>query len=182
MIILFYYLDPLQKYPIVMSWCMHYVFCQGREVKHWDESVTKRGEGKDKISLSTQLRLFVWAQNKHRFACPFFILGMMLHFPFPISSFLSQGKHSHNSAKPLSLEKHSACIMTSQLPDFEGDQSNKKAWSYYCPSLVKSYFSGLNIFFRHKPQKRRKMRKNDKMVYQHIGRDSVIFLKCIIMD
>ena len=51
MIMLLYYLDPLQNQTIMTSRCMLYVFCQGREVKHWDESilsVTKK-EGKEKV-------------------------------------------------------------------------------------------------------------------------------------
>ena len=52
-----FYLDPLQNQAIVTSRCMHYLFCRGREVKHFDVSVLpvmKKG-GREKENEASAL-------------------------------------------------------------------------------------------------------------------------------
>ena len=55
-----FYLDPLQNHAIVMSGCMHYIFGQGREVKHFDKSVLpvmkKEGKGKGKWTIGPWMK------------------------------------------------------------------------------------------------------------------------------
>ena len=74
----------------MLSWCYNecniYIFQGGKFLYGW------QGTSKQKWSLSAQLRLFVWAQNKHKFERPFFILGPMVHFPFPFLSFFVTGR------------------------------------------------------------------------------------------
>ena len=68
MIMYFFYLDPLQKTG----------YCQGKEVKHWDECHTcdeKRGEGKGKIKHRpkdekwTSKPVFICLSAKKESAC-----------------------------------------------------------------------------------------------------------------
>ena len=84
---LFYYLAPLQNDCIMMSQFMQFNFGDKREVYLLDESVLpltkkeRRREGKKCISpwMKFMLHLlFVCGQNDLRFACPYFILGLML--------------------------------------------------------------------------------------------------------
>ena len=64
----------------------------------------------------------------HRFARPFFILGPMVRFPFPLSYFLSQVGRSCLKVLPLSLDKkYSACMVMSRWHSFVVGRSKKKA-------------------------------------------------------
>ena len=90
-------LRPPKNHAIVTSVSMHYIFCQGRELKHSVESVLpvmkKEGKGKGKWTIGPRMKIFL--------------------FPSPL--FLSQVGHSRLSVLPLSLDqKYSACIVTSQ--------------------------------------------------------------------
>ena len=54
-----------------------------------------------------QNHAIVTSRCRHkRFARSFFILGPMVHFPFPFPSFWSQARHSRQSVLPLSLKKN----------------------------------------------------------------------------
>ena len=57
---LFYYLAPLQNDRILTSQCMHFIFCQGREVKLTEESVLpvteKEVKGKGKWSIGPRIK------------------------------------------------------------------------------------------------------------------------------
>ena len=76
----FFYLDLLQNDAIVTSRCMHYIFCRGREVKLYDESVLlvtkKERKGKGKWTIGPRMKngranlCSFWAQ-KNSLSCVF---------------------------------------------------------------------------------------------------------------
>ena len=55
-----FYLDPLQNDTIMTSRCMHYIFCQGRELQLTNESVLpvmkKEGKGKGKWTMGPKMK------------------------------------------------------------------------------------------------------------------------------
>ena len=67
--------------------------------------------------------LFVWGQNKLKFACPYFILWLMLFFSSHLLSFLVTGR----ALSPNSPQKWTACIVTSLHSHFAGGLNIKKA-------------------------------------------------------
>ena len=79
----------------VVKWCKNRLAYKEKGVYNrraatnlYDGQVQKdRGE-----KWNTQNRPFVWAQNESRFACPYFILGLMLIFPSRLLSFSVTGR------------------------------------------------------------------------------------------
>ena len=66
--------------------CSHFLLDKG-QIKFWFSYFHVSG-----CFVGPQLWLFVWAQNEHRFAPPFFIRGPMVHFLFPFPSYFITGR------------------------------------------------------------------------------------------
>ena len=75
-----FYVDPVQNDPIVMSQCMHFIFCQGREVKLSEKSVQpvteKERKGKGKWTIGPRKK------NGCANLCSFFVSRTLLSVSF----------------------------------------------------------------------------------------------------
>ena len=91
MLMLFQYLAPLQNDRLVMSQCMQFTFEDKREVYLWlKKRVCKREKRASALGWNMDMQTLIRfaliqtegaAYSTFMFACPYFILGLMLFFP-----------------------------------------------------------------------------------------------------